>query len=146
LANEEPLSLDFVQQRCQAGQVWVAVDPQNVVVGFAITRELDGTIYLQEMDVAPAHGRRGLGAGLVETVCTWAQLHGYDAISLSTFRDLAWNAPFYSKLGFRVLDESEISIYFQQIRRQELDAGLPISARVIISRELQPPNYPAELG
>jgi predicted N-acetyltransferase YhbS len=145
LANDEPLSLDFVRQRFQAGQVWVAVDPQNVVVGFAITRELDDTIYLQEMDVAPAHGRRGLGSGLVETVCTWAQLQGYSAISLSTFHDLAWNAPFYSKLGFRILDESELSMGFQQIRRQELEAGLPISTRVIMYRELPPINYPAEM-
>jgi GNAT superfamily N-acetyltransferase len=136
LANDEPLSLDFVQQRFQAGQVWVAVDKQDVVVGFAITREVDDTIYLQEMDVDPAHGRRGLGAALVETVCTWAKLHGYKAISLSTFRDLPWNAPFYAKLGFRILDESELSISFQQIRQQEQDVGLPISARVMMSYEL----------
>jgi GNAT superfamily N-acetyltransferase len=136
LANDEPLSLDFVQQRFQPGQVWVAVDKQDVVVGFAITREVDETIYLQEMDVDPAHGRRGLGAALVETVCTWAKLQGHKAISLSTFRDLPWNAPFYAKLGFRILDESELSIGFQQIRRQERDAGLPISARVMMSYEL----------
>jgi predicted N-acetyltransferase YhbS len=136
LANDEPLSLDFVQQRFQAGQVWVAVDKQDVVVGFAITREVDDTIYLQEMDVDPAHGRRGLGAALVETVCTWAKLQGHKAISLSTFRDLPWNAPFYAKLGFQVLNESKLSISFQQIRRQERDAGLPISDRVMMSYEL----------
>jgi ribosomal protein S18 acetylase RimI-like enzyme len=132
LANDEPLSLDFVQQRFQVGQIWVAVDKQDVVVGFAITREVDDTIYLQEMDVDPAHGRRGLGAALVETVCTWAQLQGYCAISLSTFRDIPWNAPFYSKLGFHILAESELSIGFQQIRLQEMESGLPISDRVIM--------------
>jgi GNAT superfamily N-acetyltransferase len=144
LADDEPLSLDFVRQRFQVGQVWVAVDPQDVVVGFAITRELDDSIYLQEMDVAPAHGRRGLGSALVQTVFAWAQRQGYGAISLSTFRDLAWNAPFYSKLGFRILDESELSILhrrgfakdFHQIRQQELEAGLPISARVVMYCEL----------
>jgi GNAT superfamily N-acetyltransferase len=136
LANDEPLSLDFVQQRFQVGQVWVAVDKQDVVVGFAITREVDDTIYLQEMDVDPAHGRRGLGAALVETVCTWAKLQGYKAISLSTFRDLPWNAPFYAKLGFRILDESELSIGFQHIRQQEQADGLPIADRVMMSYEL----------
>jgi GNAT superfamily N-acetyltransferase len=136
LANDEPLSLDFVRQRFQAGQVWVAVNKQDLVVGFAITREVDDIIYLQEMDVDPAHGRRGLGAALVETVCAWAQLQGYGAISLSTFRDLSWNAPFYAKLGFQILDESELSRGFQQIRRQEMADGLPISDRVIMSYEL----------
>lgn len=136
LVNDEPLSLDFVRQRFQVGQVWVSADPQNVVVGFAITRAVDDTIYLQEMDVASAHGRRGLGSALVEAVCGWAKLQGYGTISLSTFRDLPWNAPFYGKLGFQILDEAELSICLQQIRQQELEAGLPISDRVIMSREL----------
>jgi GNAT superfamily N-acetyltransferase len=140
LVNSEPLSLDFIQQRFRAGQVWVAITPNNIVVGFAITREVDDTIYLQEMDVDPAHGRRGIGSALVETVCDWAKLQGYQTISLSTFRDLPWNAPFYSKLGFQMLDESELSIGFKQIRLQEMEAGLPISNRVIMHRELQPPN------
>jgi GNAT superfamily N-acetyltransferase len=140
LLNDEPLSIDFVRQRFQAGQVWVAVDPDDVVVGFAIAREVDDTIYLQEMDVDPTHGRRGIGAGLVNMVCDWAQLRGYDTILLSTFRDLPWNAPFYAKLGFRILDESELTLLhgrgfakgFQEIRQQELEAGLPISERVIM--------------
>jgi GNAT superfamily N-acetyltransferase len=144
LANDEPLSLDFVRQRFQVGQVWVAVDRQDVVVGFAITREVDDTIYLQEMDVAPAHGRRGLGAALVKIVCDWAKIQGYGAIWLSTFRDLPWNAPFYAKLGFQILDESELLVLhrkgfangFQQIRQQELADGLPIAARVIMSCQL----------
>ena len=92
LANDEPLSIDFIRQRFKSGQVWVAVDPDDVVVGFAITREVDDTIYLQEMDVDPAHGKRGIGTGLVKTVFDWASLYGYDTISLSTFRDLPWNA------------------------------------------------------
>jgi GNAT superfamily N-acetyltransferase len=140
LVNSEPLSLDFVQQRFRAGQVWVAIAPDNMVVGFAITREIDDTIYLQEMDVAPAHGRRGIGSALVEIVCDWVQLQGYPTLSLSTFHNLPWNAPFYSKLGFQMLDESELSIVFKQIRQQELEAGLPISNRVIMYRELQPPS------
>jgi GNAT superfamily N-acetyltransferase len=133
-----------VQQRFQAGQVWVAVDRDDVVVGFAITREVDRTIYLQEMDVDPKHGQRGIGTALIETISDWAQFHRYDTISLSTFSDLPWNAPFYAKLGFRMLEESELTIGFQQIRRQELEAGLPISERVIMDCQLQSPhNAPA---
>jgi predicted N-acetyltransferase YhbS len=65
------------------------------------------------MDVDPANGQRGIGSALVETVCDWAQLQGYPAISLSTFRNLPWNACLYSRLGFRILDESELSIGFE---------------------------------
>jgi GNAT superfamily N-acetyltransferase len=139
LVDAEPLSLDFVRQRFQAGQLWVAVDRDDVVVGFAITREVDRTIYLQEMDVDPKHGQRGIGTALIETISDWAKFHRYGTISLSTFSDLPWNAPFYAKLGFRMLEESELTIGFQQIRRQEMEAGLPISERVIMHCQLQSP-------
>jgi predicted N-acetyltransferase YhbS len=132
LVNDDPLSLDFVQQQFRAGRVWVAVDCHEIVVGYAIAREVDNTLYLQQIDVIPEHGRRGIGTALVKTVCTWATQQGYAIVSLSTFREIPWNAPFYSKLGFRPVDESDLTTGFQQIRLKELEAGLPISERVIM--------------
>ncbi|MBD2743775.1 GNAT family N-acetyltransferase [Coleofasciculus sp. FACHB-1120] len=65
LVNAAPLPLDVVQQRFKAGQVWVAVDPHDMVAGYAITQEVDATLYLQQIDVEPTHGRRGIGSALV---------------------------------------------------------------------------------
>jgi GNAT superfamily N-acetyltransferase len=137
LADGEPLPIEFIQQRFQAGQVWVAVDRNDIVIGFAITREVDRTLYLQEIDIAPEHGQQGIGSALIETVQVWGKGLGYAVISLSTFRDLPWNAPFYAKLGFRILDESELTPEFQQIRKHEREAGLPIGDRVIMQCDLQ---------
>ncbi|GAP96609.1 GNAT family N-acetyltransferase [Leptolyngbya sp. NIES-2104] len=137
LVNAAPLPLDFVQQQFQAGQVWVAVDRHEVIVGYAITCEVDNTLYLQQIDVAPEYGRKGIGSTLVGTICTWAKQQGYRIVSLSTFRDIPWNAPFYSKLGFHPVDEAELSLGFQQIRRKELEAGLPTVDRVIMNCVLQ---------
>jgi GNAT superfamily N-acetyltransferase len=143
LVNAEPLPLDFVRERFQAGQVWVAVDQHDAVIGYAVTREVDDTIYLQQIDVHPEHGQKGIGYALVDTVCSWAKRHSYRVMSLSTFRDIPWNAPFYSKFGFRILDESELTTGFQQIRLKEFEAELPISERVIMHRKLEPSNNPA---
>jgi GNAT superfamily N-acetyltransferase len=137
LADGEPLPIEFIEQRFQAGQVWVAVDRDDIVIGFAITREVDRTLYLQEIDIAPEHGQRGIGKALVETVQTWGSRSGYTVMSLSTFRDLPWNAPFYAKLGFRILDEAELTPGFKQIRTHEQEAGLPIGDRVIMQCDLQ---------
>jgi predicted N-acetyltransferase YhbS len=135
------LPLEFVQQRFQAGPVWVAIDRDNVVVGYAIAREVDNTLYLQQIDVAPEHGRRGIGSALVKTVCDWAKQQAYAIVSLSTFRDVPWNAPFYSKLGFCHVEEAELTTGFQQIRLKELEAGLPISDRVMIYCTLSRPDH-----
>ena len=139
LLNDEPLSLDFVQQQFQAGRVWVAVDCHEIVVGYAIAREVDDTLYLQQIDVEPEHGRRGIGTALVKTVCTWAKQRRYAIVSLSTFRALSWNAPFYSKLGSYPVDEADLTTGFQQIRLKEFEAGLPVGDRVIMYCVLQQP-------
>lgn len=132
LVDADPLPLDFVQQGFQAGQVWVAIAQDELVVGYAIAREVDNTLYLQQIDVIPEYGRRGIGTALITTIRDWAKHHGYCTLSLSTFRDIPWNAPFYTKLGFAAVDEAELTVGFQQIRREEFETGLPISDRVIM--------------
>jgi ribosomal protein S18 acetylase RimI-like enzyme len=139
LANAEPLSLDFLEQilERQAGQIWVAIDERSQdhkIVGYVAAQEIDETAYLQELDVHPAHGRRGIGRQLVETVCAWAKAHSYPTVMLSTFGDIAWNAPFYGKLGFQPVDMTALTPGFQQIRQREIEAGLPIHKRVILCR------------
>ncbi|AFY91499.1 GNAT family N-acetyltransferase [Chamaesiphon minutus] len=136
LVNAEPLPLDFVQQQFRLGLVWVAVDLHQTVVGHAIAREVDETLYLQQIDVAPEHGRKGIGSALVNAICDRATHLGYRIVSLSTFRDIPWNAPFYAKLGFCPVSEAELTTGFQQIRFKEVEAGLPISDRVIMYRVL----------
>jgi GNAT superfamily N-acetyltransferase len=136
LVDDEPLPLDFVIQQFQAGRVWVAVDRRDTPIGYAITQEVDGKAYLRQVDVHPAHGRRGIGRELVKQVCVWAREQNYCRILLSTFLDIPWNAPFYAKLGFKVLPETELSPGFQQIRCREAEAGLPIDRRVIMYHDL----------
>lgn len=73
-------------------------------VGFALVEMLTGNEpHLEEIDVHPAHGRRGVGSALVRTVCEWATRSGFRDITLTTFRDVAWNMPFYARLGFAEL-------------------------------------------
>ena len=136
LVDDKPLSLDFVTQQFQVGRVWVAVDDRDTPIGYAIAQEVDGEAYLRQLDVHSAYGRRGIGSNLVETVCGWATHQNYRRILLSTFLDIEWNAPFYTKLGFQILPEVDLTTGFQQIRRKEAEAGLPIDRRAIMSRDL----------
>lgn len=137
LVDAEALPLDFVSQQFQAGRVWVAVEDRDLsVVGYAIALDVEGNAYLQQIDVLPAYGRKGIGRQLVEQVCLWAKQQNYSRIFLSTFVDIEWNAPFYMKLGFQVMAEVDLPNGFQQIRRQEAEAGLPIARRAILYREL----------
>jgi hypothetical protein len=72
----------------------------------------------------------------VEHGCRWAAARGDDAVTLSTFRDLGWNGPFYERLGFRVLGEVELTPGLAAVRAHEVDLGLDVDARVVMRREV----------
>jgi GNAT superfamily N-acetyltransferase len=136
-----PLSLESVtqvedfEQGCKAGSLWVAADSDDRPVGFALVQEIDGLAFLVELDVHPAHGRRGLGSALLATVCKWARRAGFAAVTLSTFRDVPWNGPFYARRGFRALDEGALSPGLLGIRERERKRGLRTDLRVIMRYE-----------
>jgi GNAT superfamily N-acetyltransferase len=126
--------LELLEQRQSCGQLWVALDRGDQPVGFAVASVLDRHGHLDELDVSVSHGRRGLGTRLVKVVCRWAYRQRLDGVTLSTLRTIPWNAPFYSKLGFEVLPEGELSEGLVRLRQLEALAGLPVTQRVIMRR------------
>ncbi|MDY0341186.1 MAG: GNAT family N-acetyltransferase [Coriobacteriia bacterium] len=106
----------------QDGTLWVALGPDELPVGFVRVVVTDARVHLAELDVLPAHGRRGVGTALVGAVEDWARSKHYEEITLTTYRDLPWNAPFYAGLGYRVVPESEWDS--ETRRRFEDEAGL----------------------
>ena len=81
------------------GRLWVA-STGSTPVGFALVKMLaDDLPHLEEIDIDPSHGRRGLGTALVRAVCDWATVSGYVMLTLTTFRAVPWNLPFTPAWG-----------------------------------------------
>jgi GNAT superfamily N-acetyltransferase len=77
----------------QDGRLWIA-SVDDVPVGFALVTLIEKhCAHLQELNVDPAHGRRGFGRALVAVVCEWADSRGLETVTLTTFRDVAFNMP-----------------------------------------------------
>ena len=120
----------------QDGRLWVAVDASDQPVGFAAASVVDGRGHLDEVDVHPDHGRRGIGRALVEQVCAWASQRGYPAVTLTTERDVPWNAPFYARLGFTILEPADWTPGLHQIVTHEAGRGLAVETRVVMIRRV----------
>jgi GNAT superfamily N-acetyltransferase len=136
LLNDET-SLEQLRHAQQAGHLWVARDTRSELVGFGFVEIVDGQPHLEEIDVHPAHGRRGIGRALVEAICSWARAAGYTYLTLTTFRDVAWNAPFYAKAGFRILAREGVTAGVEAIVCDEASRGLDPARRVVMRRELR---------
>jgi GNAT superfamily N-acetyltransferase len=128
--------LDELARLLVVGQVWVSCLEDDLPVGMVIVSVREGAAYIEEMDVLPAHGRQGIGARLLTSVCAWAHAEGLTVVTLSTFRDVPWNGPFYRKHGFRELWPSEWTPGMWAIREKEARHGLHTDARVFMRRDL----------
>ncbi|CAN5408897.1 GNAT family N-acetyltransferase [soil metagenome] len=124
ISDDTGMAVDDFEHWLINGKLWVAVDATDEPVGFAVAHAVDGNVYLHELDIDPKHGRQGLGARLIDTVAAWAQASGYRAVTLSTFVDVPWNAPYYRRLGFRVLGDDELGPGLREVRTHEAEVGL----------------------
>ena len=104
-------------------------------VGFVWVSEVDGVAYIEELAVIPGRMRQGLGTALLESACDWAAAAGYPAITLITYADVPWNAPFYATRGFTVVDD--ITPGLAALREKERAVGLDaVGTRVVMRRDL----------
>ncbi len=116
----------------RAAVVLVAGEPP---VGFVSVDVVDGAAHIWQLSVLPSAQGRGLGRALVAAACDWARSEGFAAVTLTTFRDVPWNAPFYEKLGFRAL--SQLTAGLEAIRRREIEVGDDaFGPRIAMRREL----------
>jgi len=130
----ETTSLDVLQKAQREGHLWVAL-ANDVPVGFAQVEAIErGGVHLEEIDVHPEYGRRGLGTQLVLHVCEWAVRKGYRRVTLTTFRDVSWNMPFYARLGFAVVPPAQLSQALRAVVEDEARRGLDPSRRVVMAR------------
>ncbi len=126
------------REACEGGQLLVALSADGEVVGFALVYEHGGEAHLEEVDVHPDHGRRGIGAQLVRSVCDLASEKGLPAVTLTTFRDVPWNEPFYRRLGFDEIPDGELSEDLRAILAEEAERGLDPARRVVMRRRVGP--------
>jgi GNAT superfamily N-acetyltransferase len=127
---EIPFPVDALHE---SKAVFVAGRPP---VGFVQVDEVDGIAHVQELAVIPSHMRQGIGSALLDRACEWARSSGYPAITLTTYAEVAWNAPFYASRGFVELDS--LTPELAELRDWERDVGLDeVGRRVAMRRELR---------
>jgi ribosomal protein S18 acetylase RimI-like enzyme len=107
LVAENVPDQEALRRSHERGLVWVAQQDAKVA-GYIVATVLDGNAHIEQVSVAPAYARQGVGRLLVSHVEEWGRGNDRPATTLTTFRDVLWNGPYYEKLGYRELLEVEI--------------------------------------
>ena len=95
------------------------------VIGFAAAGRCGRELHLHELSVARAHQGKGIGATLLRALAIDARNCGLRAITLNTFRDIAWNAPFYARQGFVEIENFEGREHLRDSHDAAVDLGMP---------------------
>ncbi len=136
VAEHEPDPAELLDAVTDA-RAWVIVEGSGdgvssgaALCGYVVTEVLDAQAHIAQVSVDPDHARRGLGRALVEHAEAWGRAAGRPATTLTTFRDVAWNAPYYRRLGYRVLTEAELGPELASTMAREATLpGMRASAR-----------------
>jgi GNAT superfamily N-acetyltransferase len=107
-----------------AGTVWVAEAAAAGIVGELRGAIADDCLHIVELAVARTFQQRGIGRALIDASAKWARSRGLRAVTLTTFRHVAWNAPFYARYGFVELP-ADSDGRLQAILIRETAHGLP---------------------
>ncbi|WP_059006832.1 GNAT family N-acetyltransferase [Streptomyces specialis] len=136
IAEDEPLPLGELARYHRAGLAWVAADDNDAPVAYLIADRVEGNLHVEQVSVHPGSARRGIGRSLLDHLAARARSEGAPALTLTTFTQVPWNAPYYARCGFEPMDDHTLAPGLRKIREREAAHGLDRWPRVCMRRVL----------
>jgi GNAT superfamily N-acetyltransferase len=124
-ANDSCMSAEQHLSAIRPGTSWLAESANGDPAGFLAARREETALHIYEISVHLDHQKQGIGAALINRAEKEARALGLQELTLTTYRHVPWNAPFYQKHGFQVLAPEETDRRLAAILSEELGHGLP---------------------
>lgn len=94
-----------------------------------VAETLGASLFIAELSLYLEWQGKGIGRRLMGYVAGQAREKGYTSLTLTTFRDVPWNAPLYARLGFEMLADETLPAMLRQKREEEAAHGLAFESR-----------------
>lgn len=134
LARAEVMPTEKHQMFIQLGKVWLVETENKQIAGFIVTKAHGKLLHIYQLSVDCHHQRQGVGKSLIATAYQYAVQNNFAAVTLTTFLNVPWNAPFYSTQGFYVLNKDQQEEWLVDILEAERGSELAICQRCAMSR------------
>lgn len=128
--------LQYYSDLSASSSVFVAC-MDKVIVGFSVCKSVDFEGHLKEVSVLRKHMQKGIGKRLIAAAVSWAIEQDYTILTLTTYRDINFNAPFYEKLGFVSFEPDAKWPDLMAIREEERAIGLDQQPRICMKLSLK---------
>ena len=136
LAEAEVMSIERHRQQIALSTCWVAIDADNQPQGFLSAQLYGKDLHIHELSVMRTRQGQGVGRRLIEAMMDAARSRYLRAVTLTTFCDVPWNAPFYQRLGFERDSLAKPDPRLAQILRDEYAHGFAPNSRCAMVRRV----------
>ncbi|MCU6187818.1 GNAT family N-acetyltransferase [Enterobacter bugandensis] len=126
LADGEVIPAEQHLDYAERGLSWLAL-ANDQPVGFVLAEAHPSSLFIVELSVDLDWQGKGIGRQLIACVADCARKWGLTALTLTTFRDVPWNAPFYARLGFEMM--TRLTPELREKREEETAHGLAYDSR-----------------
>ncbi|MFS9770689.1 GNAT family N-acetyltransferase [Enterobacter chuandaensis] len=126
LADGEVISAEQHLDYAERGLSWLAL-ANDRPVGFILTEAHASSLFIVELSVDRDWQGKGFGRQLIARAADHARQMGLRSLTLTTFRDVPWNAPFYARLGFEMM--TTLTPELREKRKEETAHGLAYESR-----------------
>ncbi|CAI0997815.1 GNAT family N-acetyltransferase [Serratia grimesii] len=116
---------DFIQRQ----HTWLMESAAGEVVGFIAVIPQPQDWHIAELSVAANWQRQGIGRRLLAEVAAQAALQGAQRLTLTTFIDVPWNAPYYQRLGFKPIAVEQLSATLRHQLAEDSAHGFAADSR-----------------
>lgn len=134
VADDESMDQSDLAKHVNNGTAWVAVDAQNQPVAYLMATQLTDSLHIDQVSVDPTHRGERIGIALIEYAAAQKFEVPFHALTLTTFRNVPWNAPHYAAYGFVELAADDVPPELLEIRLREAQRGLDRWSRVSMVR------------
>lgn len=111
------------------GTVWLALGSDHHVWGFLSAEVCLDVLHIWEISVHQDAQGQGIGRSLMAEAEAFAVQQGLRAVSLTTFRYVPFNAPYYERLGYAIMGDAALDDRLRSILADEAASGLKEDTR-----------------
>jgi GNAT superfamily N-acetyltransferase len=139
VADDGNLSAEEHLQYVMEETSWVS-EVGDQVIGFLCAHEMDRDLHIEELAVHHEWQGQGIGRRLLQTVIEYARRNGFRSVTLTTFREVPWNEPFYRSMGFEIIAAEKMDTQLEEILHAETARGFSAEKRCAMRLWISSPN------
>lgn len=135
IADDAPIAESLLLQAVEEQRLWVAVE-YGELRAYLLGDFLPESLHIDQVTVHPDAARRGIGALVIESASSDERAKERGCVTLTSFANVPWNAPYYERIGFMDIAESEWPAGIAEKVAEDQENGISRWPRVVMRRDI----------